>query len=186
MTQGRSYWTIVLGFVSLALGIAGLWMTPRITSGSGLWFGALFIVVGIGIILEAVISKHRPQRGIRIWLGVIYLAGGLLMASRPLDAVAVSLLIAVIAFTMLIGALLVVLGLTRMIWAFALSGFARWLGVGGGIGSTLLGLIILMQWPVSGLFVICLFVAIDLILFGVMAIALGFESRTGNRSSAAA
>ena len=47
-----------------------------------------------------------------------------------------------------------------------------------GIITLLLGLIIVIHWPVSGLYILGLFLAIDLIIAGASWIALGLGLRT--------
>jgi uncharacterized membrane protein HdeD (DUF308 family) len=54
-----------------------------------------------------------------------------------------------------------------------------WVGVVlSGVITFLLGLIIVIHWPVSGLYILGLFLAIDLIIAGASWIALGLGLRT--------
>jgi len=87
------------------------------------------------------------------------------------DPLAASLL-----FTLLLAGALVGIGVVRLIMAFQLRGLKYWFWpLIGGIAAMVLGVMILARWPVSGLWVIGLFVAIEKIFNGwsYIFIALG-------------
>ena len=102
-----------------------------------------------------------------IFFGVM----GLLLVTRPvISAEAVTFVMAVF---FLIG------GLFELIGSFvvALPGWG-WQAVDEVI-TIILGAIVLAQWPASGLWVIGLFIGIDLIFYGCAWIALALGLRTG-------
>jgi uncharacterized membrane protein HdeD (DUF308 family) len=67
---------------------------------------------------------------------------------------------------MLAGALIIV-GLARSIMAFQMRGAGNWFWpLLGGVVSIILGAIIMANWPVSGLWIIGLFVSVELIVNG--------------------
>ncbi len=73
--------------------------------------------------------------------------------------------------------MLIALGVARSIWAFGLPGSGKWLGLIGGVISIILGFMIIMGWPASSLWVIGLFIAVDLIFYGATAIAVGLSAK---------
>lgn len=163
-------WLLALGIVSLALGVIGLGLTVVLTVGSVIFFGALLVVGGAAQLLEA--FTHAGRRG-TLWhvlIAALYIAGGGAMVYDPIGAS--------IALTLLFAALLLAAGIFRAAIALQLRpapGWS-WLLVGAAL-SVVLGAIILAQWPVSGLWVIGLFVAIELAINGWSCIALALAGR---------
>jgi uncharacterized membrane protein HdeD (DUF308 family) len=101
---------------------------------------------------------------------VLFGVVGVLMVWRPVASAEI--------LTLLIGSFFLVTGLFQMIeplW-ISLPG-SGWL-VFDGLVSLVLGILVLAQWPVSGLWVIGLFVGIRLIFFGSAWIAMALGLRT--------
>jgi uncharacterized membrane protein HdeD (DUF308 family) len=89
----------------------------------------------------------------------LYLAAGGVVVYDPVGgAVALTVFIALIFFA---------LGSIRIIFAMQLRGIRGWWWpLIGGFASILLGAIIIAEWPSSALWVIGLFIALDLIING--------------------
>ena len=127
---------------------------------------------------------HRPLRArtgafqIRVWprsawyglSGVLYAIGGILVVVYPLGgALTLAVLIAIVLIAE--GALRVVFG--RVV---KLDGWG-WL-IFGGFGSIVVGVILLIGWPVTALWVTGLLLGINLIITGVINATLALASRT--------
>jgi uncharacterized membrane protein HdeD (DUF308 family) len=115
----------------------------------------------IGGILSAVHAFWRKQwRGFFLDLatGILYVVAGLMIIGNP-GAAALTL-------TLLIAMLLLVGGIFRIV--VALSGHFEHRGwvLLNGIITAALGILIWRQWPLSGLWVIGLFVGIEMIFYG--------------------
>jgi uncharacterized membrane protein HdeD (DUF308 family) len=68
--------------------------------------------------------------------------------------------------------------------AFHFKGFKNWFWpLLSGIISIILGLIIINQWPVSGLWVIGLFVAVELITNGWSAVMIALAAREAGKAT---
>ncbi|KTD52805.1 HdeD family acid-resistance protein [Legionella quateirensis] len=152
-------WILGLGILFLFLGCIGLGMVVGLTLVSMYFFGALLVVSGITHIID--VFKHKEWKGI-IWqalIAVLYIAAGCLVFYDPFLA---STLI-----TGILAAVLIVIGFTRIIMALVLreSKGWGWLLLAG-ITAIILGVLILAQWPISGLWVIGLFIAIEMIVNG--------------------
>ena len=161
-------WLLVQGIFLVILGTIGLGMTIWLTLASVFIFG-VFLVIGGGVQIFQTF-KCRGWGSI-LWHGVIavlyVLAGSSIMA----DPRAASTL-----FTLLLAGALVGIGVLRLIMAFRLRRVKYWFWpLIGGIAAIVLGVMILARWPVSGLWVIGLFVAIEMIFGGwaYIFIALG-------------
>ncbi|WP_195912515.1 HdeD family acid-resistance protein, partial [Legionella pneumophila] len=101
----------------------------------------------------------------------LYIAAGCIVLYDPFLA---STLI-----TAFLAAMLIIIGLTRMIMAFALKDSKGWGWLLlAGITAIILGILILMQWPISGLWIIGLFIAIELIVTGWTYIFIAISVKT--------
>lgn len=80
--------------------------------------------------------------------------------------------------TLIIAGILVLVGLTRVVMALGMRQSGSWfLPFVSGLISVVLGVMILVQWPVSGLWVIGLFVSVELIVNGWSYIFLGLRAK---------
>jgi uncharacterized membrane protein HdeD (DUF308 family) len=87
-------------------------------------------------------------------------------------------LLASTLITALLAWLLIIIGISRISMAFYLKDTIGWGWIlFAGITSLILGLLILMQWPISGLWVIGMFIAIDLIVSGWTYILMALSLR---------
>lgn len=152
-------WVLGLGILFLILGCIGLSMVVGLTLVSMFFFGALLIIGGITQMID--VFKYKGWKGM-IWqalIAIFYIAGGCLVLYDPFLA---STLI-----TALLASVLIVIGITRIIMAIALKDSKSWGWLLlAGITAIILGILILAQWPVSGLWVIGLFIAIEMIVTG--------------------
>lgn len=163
-------WILGLGILFVILGCIGLGMVVGLTLVSMIFFAALLIVAGITHIVD--VFKHREWKGI-IWqslIAVLYIVAGCVVFYDPFLA---STLI-----TAALAGVLIVIGLTRILMAFALKDSKGWIWLLlAGITAIILGVLILMQWPISGLWVIGLFIAIEMIVTGWTYIFIAFALR---------
>ena len=107
-----------------------------------------------------------------IWVlaGLLYVVAGAFALAQPLVAAA--------AYTLLIGAALVVTGVLRIVAAFRLpEGNKAMVGFAGAI-TVLLGAMILAAWPASGMFVLGTFLGIDLLFYGLSWITFGMRLKS--------
>ena len=82
-------------------------------------------------------------------------------------------------FTFLIAAFLFASGITRIIIGFQIRDQVKGWGwtVFGGIASVVLAVMIFAKWPVSGLWVIGLFIAIEMIMQGTSMISIAMAAK---------
>jgi uncharacterized membrane protein HdeD (DUF308 family) len=176
------WWSIAAGAVILILGIAGLFMTVSLTVVTVRWYGVLLIVAGAVQLIEAVTQpggdgEAWSSRVVRILVGILYIAGGLYAASSPVRAA--------LALTLLLGLVLIASGLARAVWVFAHEArHSRAVLILLAVVSVVLGIALLSQWPLSGLWAIGLFVSCELIASGLSWIWMGFSSGQGSGAAA--
>jgi uncharacterized membrane protein HdeD (DUF308 family) len=161
-------WLLAQGILLVVLGTIGLGMTIWLTLASVFIFGVFLVIAGGVQIFQT--FKCRGWKSI-LWHGLIaalYVLAGISIMTDPLAASTL--------FTLLLAGALVGIGVMRLIIAFQMRGAKNWFWpLIGGIIALFLGFMILARWPVSGLWVIGLFVAIEMIFGGwtYIFIALG-------------
>jgi uncharacterized membrane protein HdeD (DUF308 family) len=166
----HSGWMLALGILLVLLGMIGLVMATALTVASVLLFGALLVVGGIAQAIEAFRAAGWKSRALHVFIALIYIAAGALALYDP---VAASL-----SLTLFVAAMLLVTGALRVVMAFQMRPVRGWGWVlAGGSMSLLLGIAILVQWPVSGLLAIGLFVALELMIAGWSCILFALAAR---------
>lgn len=172
MALMQRHWcgVLSLGIVLLILGLIGLGMEFMLTVVSMYFFAVLLIVSGLSHFLDAFKYKQLKASVWQILIAVLYVCGGIIVIYDPLLASAL--------FTALLAWVLIIIGISRLFMAFFIKGSSGWGWVLlAGITSFILGLLILMQWPVSGLWVIGMFIAIELIVSGWTYILMALSLR---------
>ncbi len=152
-------WLMAFGILSILLGTIGLGMTFMLTELSLVFFGALLVVGGVFQILDAI--KCRGWKSIlwHVLIALLYIGAGIVTMLHPV-LVGMSL-------TLVIAYVLIAIGIVRAFMAFQIKPAAGWYWpLISGLVSVLLGGMILAQWPQSGLWIIGLFIAIELLFNG--------------------
>jgi uncharacterized membrane protein HdeD (DUF308 family) len=172
---GRHWgWLLAVGVLSVILGTVGLGMTWMLTLASVVYFGVLLIVIGVAQLLQTFKAAGWKSTFLQILIGLLYLAAGIMVVSRPL--------LASLTLTWALGFALIVVGVMRIVVGVQHRGTSGWGGgVVGGIITLLLGLLILAKWPSDALWVIGLFLAIELIVNGYTQILVALAARRARR-----
>ena len=172
---GRNWgWLLAVGILSVILGTVGLGMTWMLTLVSVVYFGVLLIVIGVAQLLQTFKAAGWRSTFLQILIGLLYLAAGIMVVSRPL--------LASLTLTWALGFALIVVGVMRIVVGVQHRGTSGWgAGVVGGIITLLLGLLILAKWPSDALWVIGLFLAIELIVNGYTQILVALAARRARR-----
>lgn len=163
-------WLLALGIVSIILGMIGLGMTATLTIVSVIFFGALLLVGGVIQLFDA--FKHSGWKSTfwHVLIALAYLVGGIILVGDPVGGS--------VALTLVVAAMLVGSGVFRAVMAFQARGVPGWGWLlFGALLSILLGLMVLSSWPVSGLWVIGLIVAIELIINGWSCVLMALAGR---------
>jgi uncharacterized membrane protein HdeD (DUF308 family) len=163
-------WFLAFGIGLVVLGVAAVARSITATVVSMLFFGWLLVIASGIEVAQAVMVGHWAGFFHHLLAAILFGVTGLLLVTRPLVSAEVA--------TVFMAMFFIIGGLFQLIGSFAvtLPGWG-WQALDGAI-TLLLGLLVLAQWPVSGLWVIGLFVGIDLIFYGCAWIALALGLRT--------
>jgi uncharacterized membrane protein HdeD (DUF308 family) len=166
-------WILALGIVYLITGIVALGSVVMATAASVFVVGIMMLISGIAEVINAFQIKTWGRFLLWILLGALYIVAGFVTFQNPL--------LAAVFLTLMLGAVLVASGIMRIILAFSMREGSAWLWVVlSGVVTLLLGGIILAHWPVSSLYVLGVFLGVDLVIAGMswILISLGLKTAT--------
>jgi len=163
-------WLLALGILFVILGGIGLGMVVGLTLVSMIFLGVLLIIGGVFQIVDVFKSPEWKAVVLHALIAILYIIGGALVIYDPFLASAL--------ITALLAGVLIVIGITRFVMAIRLKGSPGWFWLLlAGLIALALGIMILAHWPISGLWVIGLFIAIELIVDGWTYIFLAMAIR---------
>jgi len=168
--RAKSGWIIALGIVYVIAGFVALGSVVFATVVTVFVVGIMMLIAGAAEVINAFQIKTWGKFLLWLLLGVLYIVAGFVTFENPLLAAAL--------LTLLLGFSLVASGIMRIVLAFSMKEGTPWLWVAlSGMITLLLGLVILAHWPVSSLYILGLFLGIDLIIAGASWIGIGFGLR---------
>lgn len=162
-------WFLGLGIVLIVLGTIALGSSVLLTLASMVLFGCVLLAGGSLAIAHAFLRKRWGGFFLDLVIGILYDAAGFFLVVHPGEA-AITLTLFIAFFLMMGGVLRILVALTVPLH------HRGWLLLNGVI-TLLLGIMIWRQWPVSGLWVIGLFVGIDMIFYGWSLVMLGLTAK---------
>jgi uncharacterized membrane protein HdeD (DUF308 family) len=159
-------WIVALGVVYVLVGFVALGSVAMATVASVLVVGVMMIIAGAAELINAFQIKSWGKFLIWALLGVLYIVAGFVTFENPLFAA--------VLLTLILGASLVASGVVRLFLAFDMRRETPWVWVAlSGAITLLLGVLILARWPINSIYILGLFLGIDLIMAGVGWIGLG-------------
>jgi uncharacterized membrane protein HdeD (DUF308 family) len=163
---------LLLGLVSVIVGFLAISSAFVATMASVMIFGILLLVAAITEVIHAVMVRNLKGFALHLLAAALYGIAGLFMIEDPVRAATV--------LTLLLAASFLVGGVLRII--FSLVGqFSAWGWVLlNGVVDVILGILLLSGWPETSLWVIGLFVGIDLIFHGWAWVVLALTVRTAS------
>jgi uncharacterized membrane protein HdeD (DUF308 family) len=167
-------WIVALGVVYLIVGLVALVSIVTATAAGVLLVGIMMVIAGIAEVFSAFQIRTWGKFTLWLLLGALYIFAGVTTFQNPV--------LAAVLLTFLLGLALVASGGMRLILAFGMKESTPWIlvAVSGAI-TLLLGLVILARWPVSSVYVLGLFLGIDLVIAGASWIGIGLDLRARAR-----
>ncbi|MFN2330065.1 MAG: HdeD family acid-resistance protein [Chromatocurvus sp.] len=167
-------WLFALGIVMIIFGSLGLVFSYAFTLASVLVFGALALAAGLLQLWHGFAAREESWggRGLHLLVALAYLLLGGLLLWDPLSG-SLSLTLFLAAFLLVIGGFRVYYA-----WQWHRRGWRWKLAAFMGVVDVLLAVLILVGWPSTGLWVIGLFLAIELLLNGFLLTSLALTVRS--------
>src|SRR5262249_16127002 len=144
--RAKSGWIVALGVIYLIAGFIALGSVVFATVATVLVVGIMMIISGVAEVINAFQLKSWGKFLLWVLLGLLYIFAGFVTFENPLLAAAL--------LTLMLGFALVASGIMRLVLAFGMKEGTPWLWVVlSGLITLALGVIILLHWPVSGLYI---------------------------------
>jgi uncharacterized membrane protein HdeD (DUF308 family) len=164
-------WLVVLGVVTVIAGV--LAMGSPLASGLTVAFliGVAMTIGGVARTVGAFSAGSFGQGALAFVGGILTFGAGLILAARPGIGLA--------TLTLLLGGSLVVDGISGVVLAFRVrpaKGWG-WMLFSGALGVAL-GVLLLREWPLSGLWAIGTLVGANLVFSGFSIISVGTAARS--------
>lgn len=169
-------WFLALGIVQIVLGAIALGESMLMTLFSVVMLGWLLIIGGASSVVHAFLERKWDGFIFDLLTGLFYLVAGFMMVGNPGEAA--------VTLTLLISLFLMIGGVFRIAEALVGALPHRFWVLLNGVVTLALGIMIWRQWPFSGLWVIGLFIGIEMLLYGWSLVMLALAAR--NRPSEAA
>lgn len=173
----KDWWYfLLLGVLTLILGVAAISFAPFVSVGYVFIIGILIAVAGAAQIISSFWAGQWSGFFIHLLVGIFYIVVGLMIIESPLEATA--------AITLVVAAFLLVVGIFRVVAALA-TRFSDWgWALLSGFISIILGLMIFRAfriWPGEILMIIGLFIGIEMIFNGWTWIMVSLALRSSDK-----
>jgi uncharacterized membrane protein HdeD (DUF308 family) len=174
--RGNWFWFVLLGIALVVLGTVALSAVVIASLAAAVILGSLILVGGVAETLGAFWCRGWSGFFLHLLSGVLAIVIGILFLRAPVAEL--------LALTLLVACYLMVGGVFKIV-AVLCYRFAAWgWPLVSGIIDVVLGVMIWQQWPASALWVIGLFVGINMIFRGFNWIGLGLALRSLPRAAA--
>lgn len=171
-------WVVALGVVYLITGFVALGSVMLATVASVLVVGVMMIIAGVAEVINAFQLKSWGKFLLWALLGLLYIIAGFMAFENPV--------LAAVVLTLVLGVSLFASGVMRIFLAFSMKRETPWIWVAiSGAITLLLGLLILVRWPINSVYILGLFLGIDLVIAGASWIGIGLGLRKGPIASQA-
>jgi uncharacterized membrane protein HdeD (DUF308 family) len=171
-----SWWqAVALGIGLILIGLFTLGNAAAASVVSAIIFGVALLIAGLFEVIHSIWAPHWGSVFLRLLTGALYAIAGTVLVFRSSSAAYLVPLV--------FAAALIASGVVRAVMALRYETKLGWLLFSSGLVGILGGIIILIKWPLSGLWVFGLVVGIDLMLHGAWWIASGWLSRREPRSA---
>ncbi len=175
----REIWAFLVGMgvALMVLGAVAIGSSFIATLATVLVFGILLLLGALFQVVTALWGRSWRGFFLHLLAGVLYLVVGVFMIDHPVETA--------LGITLLVAVGLLASGILRMV----VSVIERFDGWGwmllSGVVSLALGTAIWRQWPLSGLWVIGLFVGIEMLSSGLSWVMLGLAVRSTPKAAPA-
>jgi uncharacterized membrane protein HdeD (DUF308 family) len=173
----KQWWCLLsLGIALVVMGTIAIGAAPFISAVTVVFFGVLLLIGGISQVISSFWAGKWSGMMVQLLIGILYSVLGLLIIDSPVESA--------VALTLMIAAVFIISGIFRIVAAMTQK-FHDWGWVMlNGVITLLLGILIYRGWPVSGLWLIGLFVGIEMVLNGWFWVMLGIGLRRFGKASA--
>jgi uncharacterized membrane protein HdeD (DUF308 family) len=163
---------LFLGITLVVLGVIAISAASSATVISVILLGSLLFFAGLVVMFDTLTFwRNKKTNGflLHLLLSILYLCVGVMLMFNPVQSS--------LSITFLLGLFYIIVGVFRIGLASSIK-IAGWSWAWmNGVITLIIGILILISWPASGLFIIGLFIGIDLLFYGLTYITLALAAR---------
>jgi uncharacterized membrane protein HdeD (DUF308 family) len=161
---------LLFGITMVVLGAIAFAVSFATTIGTVMLLGGIMVAAGVTETIHLLRAKTRTNVPLNIISALLYLTAGCILLYNPLAGA--------LGLTLVISAFLIGAGIIRMVHGFASTNQPHWgWFIFGGLVDLALGALIMSGWPTSALWVIGMFVGIEMMLYGFTTLGLASAIR---------
>lgn len=177
----RSWGLLILGIMQVIGGAFAIAVPVVATLVAAVVSGSVMLILGVLQVAQA-ISVRKPKKVMLLQLlgGLLYLATGAIVLWFPVPGA--------ISLTILVGAMLIADGVIRCMLAYRLRPANGWgWFLSAGIASALVGVLLLIGWPLTGLWALGMLLGVNLLFMGMTnsALAVAYRASLTRKARAA-
>src|SRR3974390_614549 len=153
--RAKSAWIIALGVAFIIAGLIALGSVVMAPVASVFIVGIMMMIAGVAEVINAFQFKTWGRFLLWVLLGALYIIAGFVTLENPLLAAGV--------LTLVLGGVLIASGVMRIMLAFSLRKEKPWVWIApSGVITVLLGMLSLAHGPLTGLYILGIFLGVDL------------------------
>jgi len=171
LLRGQWKWFLALGIALVVFGTVAIGNAVVATKAATVLFGFLLLAAGVSEIVSSFFAGRWSGTLVHLLIGVLYAVVGLIVVDHPENAA--------IQLTLIIAIFLIFGGIFRIVFALSerFTGWG-WVLLNGAV-TLLLGMLVYKQWPYSGVWIIGLFIGIEMIFNGWAWVMLALGLKQG-------
>jgi uncharacterized membrane protein HdeD (DUF308 family) len=172
-----SAWVIIWGIVTFVCGVLAIILPLTFSFGIALAIGCLILTAGIAHVFFAFDTRSVDGFLWQILLSALYVMAAICLLVNPL--------LSVLSLTLILAIFLLLEGILELALYFVLRRFRHsvWVLIDG-IGTLILGILMISQWPPASPQIIGALIGISLMLSAVSRVILSLAIRTMNPATA--
>lgn len=165
--EDTSYSNVLLffGIALIVLGAVAIFTSVLSTIATIMLIGGLLVAAGIAESVHTFQARHRQKWYLHALSAIVYLVAGAYMLYNPL--------LGALSLTLVLSAFLFAMGIIRCAYGISHRKETQWgWFLLGGIVDITMGALIALGWPLTSLFVLGLFVGIEMMMYGGACVAM--------------
>lgn len=162
-------WFLALGISLVVLGTVALIFSVATTMMTVAFLGIVLVTAGIFEAIKSFKINKWSTFFLHLFLSILYVVAGAFILFNPV--------INAISLTLLVAMLFIVSGILKIVFSFAKNLPHRFWLLLNGVLTIILGILIIQEWPSTGLWVLGMLLGIDLLFAGWTWIMLSLAAK---------
>jgi len=168
--KSNAGWLVALGVLTILAGILSMGYPWATGIGVTVVIGCVMVIAGVARIVAAFHAGSFGQGALAFLGAILTLVGGVVLVARPNIGLA--------SLTLMLGIYLLIDGIAGIVLAFKVKPVQGWgWMLFSACAGLLLGVLLLGEWPLSGIWAIGTLVGVNLVFTGFSIVSVGSAAR---------